>query len=677
MKLLQNRHAIGGLHMPALRAFQLRAFVPRVHNQQNRQCQQHGEPATVQELRHRSEEEQELDGQERHCEHDRADALAIVPNVDGQQNRRGDHRDGQCQAVCGGNMLRIAEHRQNQQGGDAQHGVDHRNVQLAAGTSRIAHLQVGHPVESRRFGNHGVGAGDQRLRSDHAGAHGQQHRHVTYGRGHHFEERIEAVHVVVRGVVPMVEHPRALAEIAEHKGDLDERPREVDVAAADVAHVGIQRFGAGGGQEHGAHDGEACRIVVAEEELHAVHRIQRFKHAPIGAQVHQADDGEEREPDHDHRAERAADAFGTARLHCEQADDDHNGDHQRQFFVFAHDRFQQRQCFQAFHCRADRDGRRKHGIGEERGAAQHGGNRKPCPIFADQRIQCEDAAFAVVVDAHGDEHVFDGGDQRDRPEDQRQDAQHRGAIRMRQTALAVEERLHGVQRRGTDVAVYHAKRHDGHGRRDLVRAGLETAPPAADAALAGGLVKFRGFLLLRLVLLDERLALLLGQDLVRDLWRLRVRRCVKQRLFFFVRLVSHNASSKWRAFQPAPQNKTQGVTLGAWQTIVKSSHVIRHVTHEIHICLIVCILLIFWRLRNCYVEAHATVTEPPQDYREIAILFRCRTLRASFHAWLWRFQPTVCQDSRRAPAGCTGSYTARWCGRGRASDLSRGHRFRP
>lgn len=71
---------------------------------------------------------------------------------------------------------------------------------------------------------------------------------------------------------------------------------------------------------------------------------------------------------------------------------------------------------------------------------------------------------------------------------------------MRQTALAVEERLHGVQRRGTDVAVYHAKRHDGHGRRDFVRAGLETAPPAADAALAGGLVKFRGFLLLRLVL---------------------------------------------------------------------------------------------------------------------------------------------------------------------------------
>ena len=82
-------------------------------------------------------------------EYDRADALAIVQNVDGQQivviivtvNAR---------PYAAGNMLRIAEHRQNQQGGDAQHGVDHRNVQLAAGTSRMAHLQVGHPVESRR-----------------------------------------------------------------------------------------------------------------------------------------------------------------------------------------------------------------------------------------------------------------------------------------------------------------------------------------------------------------------------------------------------------------------------------------------------------------------------------------------------------------------------------------------
>ena len=73
MKLLQNRHAIGGLHMPALRAFQLRAFVPRVHNQQNREGKQHREPTTMQELRHGSEEEHELDRKEQHGEYDRSD----------------------------------------------------------------------------------------------------------------------------------------------------------------------------------------------------------------------------------------------------------------------------------------------------------------------------------------------------------------------------------------------------------------------------------------------------------------------------------------------------------------------------------------------------------------------------------------------------------------------------
>ena len=123
-----------------------------------------------------------------------------------------------------------------------------------------------------------------------------------------------------------------------------------------------------------------------------------------------------------------------------------------------------------------------------------------------------------------------------------------------ESALPVEERLHGVQRRGADIAIYHAQRHDRHGRRDFVWPGLQTAPPAADGTFAGHLVKFGGLLLLLLVLLDQLLSLFLGQHLVRNLRRLRVCGCVKQRLIL-VRLVSHNATSKWRAFQPTPQNK--------------------------------------------------------------------------------------------------------------------------
>ena len=125
---------------------------------------------------------------------------------------------------------------------------------------------------------------------------------------------------------------------------------------------------------------------------------------------------------------------------------------------------------------------------------------------------------------------------------------------MRKSALPVEERLHGVQRRGADIAIHNAQRHNRHGGRDSVWPGLQTAPPAADGTLASHLVKVSSLLLLLLVLLDQHLSLFLGQHLVRDLRRLRVCGCVKQRLIL-VRLVSHNATSKWRAFQPTPQNK--------------------------------------------------------------------------------------------------------------------------
>ena len=125
---------------------------------------------------------------------------------------------------------------------------------------------------------------------------------------------------------------------------------------------------------------------------------------------------------------------------------------------------------------------------------------------------------------------------------------------MRKSALPVEERLHGVQRRGADIAIYHAQRHDRHGGRDSVWTGLQTAPPTTDGTLVGHLVKFGGLLLFLLVLLDQHLSLFLSQHLVRNLRRLRVCGCVKQRLIL-VWLVSHNATSKWRAFQPTPQNK--------------------------------------------------------------------------------------------------------------------------
>ena len=103
-----------------------------------------------------------------------------------------------------------------------------------------------HPVQMGGFRHHRERAGDQRLRCDNARDHGKHDGHVTHAGRHHFEERVQTVRAGVSRIIPMIEHPCALAEITEHKRDFDERPREIDVATANMTHVGIKRFGTGG-----------------------------------------------------------------------------------------------------------------------------------------------------------------------------------------------------------------------------------------------------------------------------------------------------------------------------------------------------------------------------------------------------------------------------------------------
>ena len=98
VQLVQRGEEVLRHHVPTLRALQLGALVPRVHDHEDRQREQQREPAAVQELGHRGGEEQDLDRQEHDGEHNGAELVAAVPQVDAQQDRGGDHRDGQCQA---------------------------------------------------------------------------------------------------------------------------------------------------------------------------------------------------------------------------------------------------------------------------------------------------------------------------------------------------------------------------------------------------------------------------------------------------------------------------------------------------------------------------------------------------------------------------------------------------
>ena len=69
------------------------------------------------------------------------------------------------------------------------------------------------------------------------------------------------------------------------------------------------------------------------------------------------------------------------------------------------------------------------------------------------RIQGKNTSLAMVIRFHGDQHIFDGGQQGDRPEYQRQGADNKLLIDLTDTAVARHDGLHDIQRRSTDIAV--------------------------------------------------------------------------------------------------------------------------------------------------------------------------------------------------------------------------------
>ena len=69
---------------------------------------------------------------------------------------------------------------------------------------------------------------------------------------------------------------RPLPHIIEQQGRHDEvEPAELDRAAAEMAHVGVKRLGAGDGEDHAAH-GDEGRKRLGEVEFEGVQRVQHL-----------------------------------------------------------------------------------------------------------------------------------------------------------------------------------------------------------------------------------------------------------------------------------------------------------------------------------------------------------------------------------------------------------------
>jgi len=77
---------------------------------------------------------------------------------------------------------------------------------------------------------------------------------------------------------------------------------------------------------------------------------------------------------------------------------------------------------------ADGNGGRDHRVAEEEGSANDAENEdKAAPLsqrLLGENHERQDAAFALIVGAHQDQHVFDGDDENERPDQQGYDGKN-------------------------------------------------------------------------------------------------------------------------------------------------------------------------------------------------------------------------------------------------------------
>ena len=234
-----------------------------------------------------------------------------------------------------------------------------------------------------------------------------------------------------------------------------------------MAHVGVERLGTGGGEEAAAQNHDARMVVGAQQKGDTAHRVEAQQHGGVLEDKEQTRAAQEQEPQRHDGAKGVADLGRADALHQEERNDDGKRDGHDAGLIVAQHGMDCRNGAQAFDSRSHGNGRREDAIGEQCRAAQHGGDDEPFAAALNQAVQSKDATLAMVVGAQRDEHVLDGRQQRDRPHDERERAEHELLRDASDAAVAGNERLGYIHGAGADIAIHHAQR-DEH-RRDAHR----------------------------------------------------------------------------------------------------------------------------------------------------------------------------------------------------------------
>ena len=182
--------------------------------------------------------------------------------------------------------------------------------------------------------------------------------------------------------------------------------------------------------------------------------LEGGEHGRRAGDAVQAERGDGQEPAEHDRPEDAADEGGALLLDGEQADQDDDGERHHG------GRQRRRVDLEAFEGAQDGNRRRDGAVAVEQRGADQADDQEPGAPGAglgvagrQQGQQGDDAAFAVVVGAQDEQRVFDRDDQDQRPQDERDDAQHRVGRDRAAVAGGAGRLLQRIERAGADVAI--------------------------------------------------------------------------------------------------------------------------------------------------------------------------------------------------------------------------------
>ena len=153
------------------------------------------------------------------------------------------------------------------------------------------------------------------------------------------------------------------------------------------------------------------------------------------ANLHDAEASDDDKPDDEDRTEHNADTRRALELNGEQCGQKPNGDRDDDIAQ------SRRRNLQSLDGGDDADRRRYHPVAEKQSRSEHERpqerRRAALFVFVQQTIEREQAAFAVILRAQDQDRVLDGDNDGDRPDHQRNAAQH--LVRRLRRASSAEE----------------------------------------------------------------------------------------------------------------------------------------------------------------------------------------------------------------------------------------------